>query len=91
MKARNSIETLATYQGLASFYEKTENWPQAIETQRKLGDLANEGCVGSHLLINLVMINPPHSGDATKCAEALQKILKTHREHGSSSEVCTDL
>lgn len=29
-------------QGLASFYEKTERWPQYIETQLHLADLAAE-------------------------------------------------
>lgn len=32
-------------QGLASFYEKTENWQKYIEIHRKLADLANEAYV----------------------------------------------
>jgi lipopolysaccharide biosynthesis regulator YciM len=29
-------------QGLASFYEKTSQWPQAVDTQRHLADLAKQ-------------------------------------------------
>ena len=61
-------KTLLAWQGLASFYEKTDRWDKYLETQRKLADLALE------------------AEDPTKCAEALQKILKTQRDGGSSKD-----
>jgi tetratricopeptide (TPR) repeat protein len=91
---------LESTQGLASFYEKQQRWGEYAGELQGLMGLFEERCVRVFLSYSALFLlftleerhwwmftTWPHSKDAPKYAEALEKLLDVRRKFGTKEEV----